>query len=149
MTDSDWKTLDKSLIIRLPPHRAPPVLLQRLPLYRRDTTFGMAVGSESTEMKPRKERKGSKSKHRSRNSIGSHGSIKDMGLQHKIIDKMFFCMDRNSRIGLFFSTGVVIEVLGLVSLVSTIMLLIKIGFPLQAVILLLLSVRVEIRNIYI
>ena len=52
MTDSDWKTLDKSLIIRLPPHRAPPVLLQRLPLYRRDTTFGMAVGSESTEMKP-------------------------------------------------------------------------------------------------
>ena len=95
------------------------------------------------------ERKGSKSKHRSRNSIGFHGSIKDMGLQHKIIDKMFFCMDRNSRIGLFFSTGVVIEVLGLVSLVSTIMLLIKIGFPLQAVILLLLSVRVEIRNIYI
>ena len=95
------------------------------------------------------ERKGSKSKHRSKNSIGSHGSIKDMGLQHKIIDKMFFCMDRNSRIGLFFSTGVVIEVLGLVSLVSTIMLLIKIGFPLQAVILLLLSVRVEIRNIYI
>merc|ERR1712062_497750 len=85
------------------------------------------------------EREGSKSKHRSRNSIGSHGSIKDMGLQRKIIDKMFFCMDRNSRIGLFFSTGVVIEVLGLVSLVSTIMLLIKIGFPLQAVILLLLS----------
>ena len=53
MTDSDWKTLDNQIrLIRLPPHRAPPVLLQRLPLYRRDTTFGMAVGSESTEMKP-------------------------------------------------------------------------------------------------
>ena len=93
------------------------------------------------------------SKRRSRNSFGSHGSIKDMGLQHKIIDKMLFCMGRNSRIGVFLSIEVTTEVLGLVSLVSTIMLLIKIGFPLQAVILLLLSVRilivVKMRNIYL
>ena len=74
--------------------------------------------------------------------VGSHGSITEMGLQHKIIDKTFFCMSRNSRIGVFLSFGVTTEVLGLVSLVSTIMLLIKIGFPLQAAILLLLSVRI-------
>ena len=86
------------------------------------------------------------SKRRSRNSFGSHGSIKHMGLQHKIIDKIFFCMGRNSRIGVFLSIAVTTEVLGLVSLVSTIMLLIKIGFPLQGVILLLLSVRIAIRR---
>ena len=37
-----------------------------------------------------------------------------------------------------------VEVLELVSMVSTIMLLIKIGFPVQAVILLLMSVRLAI-----
>ena len=72
-----------------------------------------------------------------------------MGTLHKIIDKIFFCMDRNSRIGLFLSIEVTITVIGLVSLVSNIMLLIKIGFPLHGVILLLLSVRLGIsfRNI--
>ena len=65
-----------------------------------------------------------------------------MGTLHKIIDKIFFCMDRNSRIGIFLSIEVTTEVFGLVSLVSNIMLLIKIGFPLQGVILLLLSVRI-------
>ena len=67
-----------------------------------------------------------------------------MGFQHKIIDKIFFCMNRNSRIGLFFSIEAALQVTGLVSLVSTVMLLIKIGFPLQAVMLLLLSVRIGI-----
>ena len=81
-----------------------------------------------------------------RSSIGPYGSIKEMGLQHKIIDKIFFCMSRKSRIGLFFSIEMIMQVFGLVSLVSTIMLLIKIGFPLQAVILLLLSVRIGIRG---
>ena len=72
-----------------------------------------------------------------------------MGTLHKIIDKIFFCMDRNSRIGLFLSIEVTITLIGLVSLVSNIMLLIKIGFPLHGVILLLLSVRLGIsfRNI--
>ena len=82
----------------------------------------------------------------SRNSVSSHGSIKEMGFQHKIIDKIFFCMNRNSRIGLFFSIEAALQVTGLVSLVSTVMLLIKIGFPLQAVMLLLLSVRIRIRR---
>ena len=82
------------------------------------------------------------SKRRSRNSCGSHGSIKDLGLLQKIIDKIFFCTDRNSRIGIYFSVEVTTEVLGLVVLVSTIMLLIKIGFALQGVILLLLNVRI-------
>ena len=76
-----------------------------------------------------------------------------MGTLHKIIDKIFFCMDRNSRIGIFLSFEVTTEVFGLVSMVSNIMLLIKIGFPLQGVILLLLSVRiliiVKMRNIYL
>ena len=66
-----------------------------------------------------------------------------MGLKHKIIDKIFFFMERNSRIGVFLSLEVITEVVGLVSLVSTIMLLIKIGFSLHGVILLLLSVRKE------
>ena len=68
-----------------------------------------------------------------------------MGLLQKIVDKMLFCMTRNSRIGVFLSIEVAIQVIGLVSLVSTVMLLIKIGFPLQAVMLLLLSVRIGIR----
>ena len=65
-----------------------------------------------------------------------------MGLKHKTIDKILFFMERNSRIGVFLSIEVITEVLGLVSLVSTIMLLIKIGFSLQGFILLLLSVRI-------
>ena len=65
-----------------------------------------------------------------------------MGLKHKTIDKILFFMERNSRIGVFLSIEVITEVLGLVSVVSTIMLLIKIGFSLQGVILLLLSVRI-------
>ena len=65
-----------------------------------------------------------------------------MGLLQKIVDKIFFCMSRNSRIGIFLSIELIAEVLGLGSLVSTIMLLIKIGFPLQGVILFLLSVRI-------
>ena len=65
-----------------------------------------------------------------------------MGLKHKILDKILFFMERNSRIGVFLSIEVITEVVGLVSLVSTIMLLIKIGFSLQGVILLLLSVRI-------
>ena len=85
-------------------------------------------------------RKGSK--RRSRNSFGSYGSIKDMGLLQKIIDKIFFCMSRNSRIGLFLSIGVVTELIGLLSLILTIMLLLLTGFPLHAVLLLLLSVRI-------
>ena len=74
----------------------------------------------------------------------SHGSIEELGLLQKIIDKIFFCMKRNSRIGLFLSIEVTIHVIGLVSMVSTIMLLIKIGFPLQGAILTLLSVRIGI-----
>ena len=66
-----------------------------------------------------------------------------MGLKHKILDKLLFFMERNSRIGVFLSIEVITEVVGLVSLVSTIMLLIKIGFSLHGVILLLLSVRKE------
>ena len=66
-----------------------------------------------------------------------------MGLKHKILDKILFFMERNSRIGVFLSIEVITEVVGLVSLVSTIMLLIKIGFSLHGVILLLLSVRKE------
>ena len=82
------------------------------------------------------------SKRRSRKSSVSYGYIKDMGLLQKIVDKIFFCMSRNSRIGIFLSIELIAEVLGLGSLVSTIMLLIKIGFPLQGVILFLLSVRI-------
>ena len=69
-----------------------------------------------------------------------------MGLLQKIIDKVFFCMGRNSRIGLFLSIGVVIEFIGLVSLALTILMLIMTGFPLQAVILTLLTVRIETRR---
>ena len=68
-----------------------------------------------------------------------------MGLQYKIVDKMFFCMSRNSRIGAFFTIEGALQVIGLVSLALTVTLLIKIGFPLQAVLLLLLSVRIGIR----
>ena len=84
-------------------------------------------------------RKGSK--RRSRKSSVSYGYIKEMGLLQKIVDKMLFCMGRNSRIGVFLSIAVTAEVAALGSLMSTIMMLIKIGFPLQAVILLLLGVR--------
>ena len=80
------------------------------------------------------------SKRRSRKS--SIGSIKEMGLLQKIVDKMLFCMGKNSKIGVFLSIAVTAEVAALGSLMSTIMMLIKIGFPLQAVILLLLSVRI-------
>ena len=65
-----------------------------------------------------------------------------MGLKHKILDKILFFMNRKARIGVFLSIEVITEVVGLVSLASTVMLLIKIGFPLQGVILLLLSVRI-------
>ena len=83
-----------------------------------------------------------RSNRRCRKSSVSYGYIKEMGLLQKIVDKMLFCMGRNSRIGVFLSIEVAIHVIGLGSLMSTIMMLIKIGFPLQAVILLLLSVRI-------
>ena len=67
-----------------------------------------------------------------------------MGLQHKILDKILFCMERNSRIGVFLSIGVFSQAFGLMTLASTVMLLIKIGFPLQGVLLLLLNVRIRI-----
>ena len=53
-------------------------------------------------------------------------------------------MKKKSRIGVFLSLEVMTELIGLVTLVSAIMLLIKIGFPLQAVILLLLNVSLGI-----
>ena len=74
--------------------------------------------------------------------LDEHGSIKEMGLLHKIIDKILFCMERNSRIGVFLSIGVATQAFELVSLISTVMLLIKTGFPLQGIILLLLNVRI-------
>ena len=89
------------------------------------------------------------SNRRFRNSFGPHGSIKDMGLMMKIIDKIFFCMKRNSRIGLFLSVGVTAEVAALMSLLSTISLLIWTGFSTQAVLLLLLSVRIGIIEKYL
>ena len=67
----------------------------------------------------------------------------------KIIDKIFFCMKRNSRIGLFLSVGVTTEVAALMSLLSTISLLIWTGFSTQAVLLLLLSVRIGIIEKYL
>ena len=95
-------------------------------------------------------RKGSK--RRSRKSSVSYGYIKEMGLLQKIVDKMLFCMGRNSRIGVFLSITVTAEVIAILSLVSTIMLLFWAGFHLQAGILLLMSVStniVGIRNIYL
>ena len=86
------------------------------------------------------ERKGSKSKHRSRNSIGSHGSIKDMGLQHKIIDKMFFCMKPNSRLGVFFLISVFIETMDILSSTFNIWLMMKTGFAVEGSLFLLLKV---------
>ena len=72
-----------------------------------------------------------------------------MGTKHKILDKILFCMKRNSRIGVVLSIGVFTQVFGLVSLASTVMLLIKIGFPLQGVLLLLLSVRIDRNETYL
>ena len=83
-------------------------------------------------------RKGSK-----RRSRKSFGSIKDMGLKQKIINGICFFMKRNSRIGVFLTIEVLTELIGLVTLVSAIVMLIKIGFPLQAVILLLLNVSID------
>ena len=74
----------------------------------------------------------------------SSGFIKDMGLKQKIINGICFFMKRNSRIGVFLTIEVMTELIGLVTLVSAIVMLIKIGFPLQAVILLLLSVSIGI-----
>ena len=79
----------------------------------------------------------------------SQGSIKEMGTQHKILDKILFCMKRHSRIGVVLSIGVFTQVFGLVSIASTVMLLIKIGFPLQGVLLLLLSVRIDRNETYL
>ena len=81
------------------------------------------------------------SKSRSRSSLGS---IKDMGIKQKIIERICFFMKRNSRLGVFLSLELITELIGLVTLVSAIVMLIKIGFPLQAVILLLLSVSIAI-----
>ena len=67
----------------------------------------------------------------------------------KIIDKIFFCMKRNSRIGLFLSVGVTTEVAALMSLLSTISLLIWTGFSTQAILLLLLSVRIGFTEKYL
>ena len=92
------------------------------------------------------------SKRRSRKSSVSYGYIKEMGLLQKIVDKMLFCMGRNSRIGVFLSIAVTAEVVAILSLVSTIMLLFWAGFHLQAGILLLMSVStniVGVRNIYL
>ena len=75
-----------------------------------------------------------------RGSRSSLGSIKDMGLKQKIIERICFFMKRNSRLGVFLSLELITELIGVVTLVSAIVMLIKIGFPLQAVILLLLSV---------
>ena len=82
-----------------------------------------------------------RSKPRTRSSFGS---IKDMGLKQKIINGICFFMKRNSRIGVFLSIEVMTELIGLVTQVSAIVMLIKIGFPLQAVILLLLNVSLGI-----
>ena len=89
-------------------------------------------------------RKGSK--RRSRKSLGSHGSIKNMGFKHKMIDKIFFFLHRDSRIGVFLALEVITEVLAVASLISTIILLIKIGFSLKGVILLLFPVRIGINR---
>ena len=63
-----------------------------------------------------------------------------------MIDKMcsFMGMGKKNRIGVFLAIEVITEVLSVVSLISTIVLLIKIGFALQGVNLLLLSVRIGI-----
>ena len=66
----------------------------------------------------------------------------DMGLLQKIVDNIFFCMTRNTRIGVFLLIAVMAEVVALVPLMSTIILLINMGFPLQAVSLLVLNVRI-------
>ena len=66
-----------------------------------------------------------------------------------LVDKIFFCMKRNSRIGVFLSIGVTTEVVALVSLLSTISLLIWTGFSTQAVLLLLLSVSIGIIEKYL
>ena len=81
-----------------------------------------------------------------RSSRSSFGSIKDMGLKQKIINGICFFMKRNSRIGVFLTIEVITELIGLVTLVSAIVMLIKIGFPLQAVILLLLSVSIATKR---
>ena len=67
----------------------------------------------------------------------------------KMIDKMFFCMNRNSRIGVFLSIAATAEVAALGALLSTISMLIWTGFSTQAVLLLLLSVSMGIIEKYL
>ena len=87
--------------------------------------------------------KGSKKSERSpRKSLlsGDLGKIKDLGFQQKTIDKLLFCMKEDSRLGVFFLVTTIQEIVGLVSEASTIVMMIKTGFYVEGLLLLLLKV---------
>ena len=71
---------------------------------------------------------------------GVLGKIKNLGLLQKTIHKMLFCMKEDSRLGVFFLVTSTQEIVGVLSEASTIVLMIKTGFSIEGLLLLLLKV---------
>ena len=63
-----------------------------------------------------------------------------LGFLHLVIDKMFFCMKPNSRLGVFFLISVFIETMDILSSTFNIWLMMKTGFAVEGSLFLLLKV---------
>ena len=84
--------------------------------------------------------KGSKKSDRKSLLSGVLGKIKNLGLLQKTIHKMLFCMKEDSRLGVFFLVTTTQEMVGVLSEASTIFMMIKTGFSVEGLLLLLLKV---------
>ena len=84
--------------------------------------------------------KGSKKSDRKSLLSGVLGKIKNLGLLQKTIHKMLFCMKEDSRLGVFFLVTTTQEIVGVLSEASTIFMMIKTGFSVEGLLLLLLKV---------
>ena len=86
-------------------------------------------------------KKKSKRRRRSRGSKRSTGlgEIEDLGFLYKIVNWIFFCLDSDTRLGVFLLVSAMMEMVGLLSETSNIWLMMKTGFAVQAVLLLLVK----------
>ena len=67
------------------------------------------------------------------------GKIEDLGFLYKIVNWIFFCLDSDTRLGVFLLVSAMMEMVGLLSETSNIWLMMKTGFAVQAVLLLLVK----------
>ena len=68
-----------------------------------------------------------------------YGSIKTLGFEEKVISKTFFCMEPRTRLEAFFLLEIIQEVIGLISVFSTIWLMMATGFAVEGFLLFLVE----------